>query len=29
MVGAILTQTPLAEAKPFIAEVKQAIRDSL
>lgn len=28
MVGAILTQMPLAEAKPFITEMKKAIRDA-
>ena len=28
MVGAIMTQMPLAEAKPFIAKMKEAIRES-
>jgi len=28
LAGAIMTQMPLAEAKPFITEVKKAIRDA-
>jgi len=28
LVGAIMTQMPLAEAKPFIREMKKAIRDA-